>query len=132
MRALDTNVLVRYLVADDARQLAAADRIIDECRRDGEAIFLAAPVLCELVWVLERCYQQSKAEVLAILDSVLGSPYFRMEHGDLVRQSVNAYREGKGNFPDYLIGEISRHAGCRDVVTFDRDLRGAPGFTVIA
>jgi predicted nucleic-acid-binding protein len=49
-----------------------------------------------------------------------------------VRQSLEHYRRGKATFPDYVIGEISRHAGCRDTVTFDRDLRSAPGFTILA
>jgi predicted nucleic-acid-binding protein len=49
----------------------------------------------------------------------------------LVRRSLELYREGKANFSDYLIGEISRQAGCRDTVTFDRALKGAPGFTLL-
>jgi antitoxin PrlF len=34
------------------------------------------------------------------------------------------------SFPDYVIGEINHQAGCRDTVSFDRDLRKALGFTV--
>ncbi len=44
---------------------------------------------------------------------------------------LEIYHRGKGNFTDYLIGEISRQAGCRDTVTFDRGLKGAPGFTLL-
>ena len=50
----------------------------------------------------------------------------------LVRRSVQAYRVGRGNFSEYLIGEISTHHGCRDIVTFNRALKGFSGFTVLA
>jgi predicted nucleic-acid-binding protein len=44
---------------------------------------------------------------------------------------VEFYRTGRAGFPDYVIGEISKQAGCRDTVTFDRALRDTPGFTLL-
>jgi predicted nucleic-acid-binding protein len=131
MRALDTNVLVRYLTADDSRQLAAAARFVDRCTQDGEFIFLPALVLCELVWVLSRCYEQSKTEIAGILERILQTEQFKIEHDVLVRRSLEGYRKGKADFSDYLIGEISRASGCRDTVTFGRALKGTPGFTML-
>jgi predicted nucleic-acid-binding protein len=57
--------------------------------------------------------------------------FFRFEQEAAMRQGMELYRRGKATFPGYVIGEISRQAGCRDTVTFDRDLRGAPGFTIL-
>lgn len=131
MRALDTNVLVRYIVADDPKQLALAESIIGECTENEEPVFLSVPVLCELVWVLDRSYQQSKAQMLDVLDTILRKSLFRIEHNELVRRSVHAWSRGKGDFADHLIGEIARHAGCRDTVTFDRGLQGSAGFTFL-
>jgi predicted nucleic-acid-binding protein len=53
MRGLDTNILVRYLAADDEKQLAAADRLMAQCRRRQEQLFVPVLVVCETVWVLE-------------------------------------------------------------------------------
>ena len=131
MRSLDTNVLVRYLAADDPRQLAAAEGLIEECRNANEPLYLTALVLCELVWVLSRSYGQPKAAVVEALDQILQMEQFRIEHDALVRRSLELYREGKANFSDYLIGEISRQAGCRDTVTLHRALKGAAGFTLL-
>jgi predicted nucleic-acid-binding protein len=132
MRSLDTNVLVRYLAADDMKQLATAEEILEECLRNHEPLFLSAIVLCELVWVLARSYRQTKPEVIGQLEQILAMDQFRVEYEALVRQSLQAYRVGRGNFSDYLIGEISRHHGCRDIVTFDRASKGSSGFTVLA
>ena len=132
MRALDTNVLVRYLAADDPTQLAAVEQFIEECSENQEPVFLSVPVLCETVWVLARLYSQTKVVVIEILEEILAKDLFQIEHEDAVRRSLQAYREGKAGFADYLIGEVSREAGCRDTVTFDRELRGAAGFTVLS
>ena len=132
MRGLDTNVLVRYLAADDPAQFAAADRVVEECRKRQEPLFLPAPVLCELVWVLARTYKQTKAAIVPLLEHILDEQLFRIEHDAAVRRSLRAYRDGKASFADYLIGEISREAGCRDTVTFDGALRGTGGFTVLS
>jgi predicted nucleic-acid-binding protein len=132
MRSLDTNVLVRYLAADDKKQLAMAETIVEECTRNREPLFLPAIVLCELAWVLTRSYGQTKPELIHELEQILEMDQFRIEYDSLVRRSLQAYRIGRGNFSDYLIGEISMHHGCRDIVTFDRALRGSGGFTVLA
>lgn len=132
MRALDTNVLVRYLAADDRKQLRAAEEVLEDCQREREPLFLSAIVLCELVWVLHGSYRQTKAAIIRELEQVLEMDLFQIEYELLVRQSLQLYREGRGNFSDYLIGEISRHYGCRDVVTFDRDLKGCSGFTLLS
>ena len=50
MIALDTNVLVRYLVEDDARQAAAAASFIARSIAEGEGLFVSDIVVCETVW----------------------------------------------------------------------------------
>jgi len=132
VRNLDTNVLVRYLTADDARQAARARRLVEQSRDDQEILFLSTVALCELVWVLSRSYRQPKSAILSALDSILDTDSFQVEQEPLVRRSVAAYRAGSGSFADYLIGEIGRYAGCRDTVTFDRALKGSAGFTLFA
>ena len=131
MRGLDTNILARFLAADDSKQLAAAQRVFEECREADELLYLPAIVVCELVWVLDRRYGQSRTQICEAFDHILRIELFRFEHEALLRRSLELYRAGRGQFPDYLIGEICRHAGCRDTVTFDRDLRGAPGYVIL-
>ena len=131
MRGLDTNVLVRYLINDDPRQALAAEQILEDCRRTREPVFLSVLVLCELVWVLDRSYGQSKTEIRAILEKLVEADIFRVEQEEVVRKSLAHYARGKGSFADYLIAEIGMAAGCQDTVSFDRALKGAPGFTVL-
>ena len=131
MRAVDTNILVRYVANDDPKQAAVVEKFWVECEINQEAIFIPVLVLCELMWVLGRLYAQTKPQLIEVLEKLLAVGFFRFEQESAVRQSLEHYRRGKATFPDYAIGEISRQAGCRETVTFDRELRGAPGFTIL-
>lgn len=131
MRGLDTNVLVRYLVADDAGQNALAVGLVEQSRRTGGVLYISIVVLCELVWVLTRGYGHAKAEIIGVLELILMTKQFQLENDPLVRRSLDAFQAGGGDFADYLIGEVCRQAGCEECVTFDRGLKGASGFTLL-
>jgi len=131
VRALDSNVLLRYLIADDPRQSAIAEGIIEKCRQSEEPLFIPVLVLCETIWVLDRIYQQSRAQITETVEVLLAMDLLRFEHDRIVRRAFDRFRESRGDFPDYLIGEIAIAAGCRDTVTFDRALKGSPGFTIL-
>lgn len=104
---------------------------MDECKREGEHLFIPVLVLCEAVWVLDRIYRQSKDQIIEAIEHLLQADLFRFEHDGLVRRAFDQFRESRGGFPDYLIGEIAIAAGCRDTVTFDRALKSSPGFTLL-
>lgn len=131
MRALDSNVLLRYVIGDDPSQAVIAECIIEKCRQTDEPLFISALVLCETIWVLERIYRQSRAQIIDAVESLLLTDLFRFEHDRLIRRAFDRFRESRADFPDYLIGEIAVAAGCRDTVTFDKALKGAPGFTLL-
>jgi predicted nucleic-acid-binding protein len=131
MRAVDTNVLVRFFAKDDLRQYSEVERLFDECVRRQEQVFISIPVICELVWALSSGYSQTKLQIARVLDKLLDDGLFHMDQEPLIRIALDRYRHGKGGFADYLIGTIAVDAGCRDTVSFDRGLRGAPDFTIL-
>lgn len=130
MRAADTNVLVRLFISDKAEQAGSVKRFLDDCAGRQELIFIAVPVLCELVWVL-RGYGVKKPELSQIVEALLARRIFSIDREPSVRVALDRYRSGKGDFADYLIGALAEDAGCRDTVSFDRDLKGSPGFTML-
>jgi len=131
MRALDTNVLIRFITTDDALQTAVAERVFVEAHRDREHLYISVPVMCELVWVLKNAFRQTRAEIVKVIDGLMEDNLFQIEHRPLVFRALDLYRHGKADFADYLIGVSGLHAGCRDTVTFDRALKGSPGFTTL-
>jgi len=131
MIGLDTNVLVRYLTQDDTAQARRAGAAIAEHTAAGERCYLGPIVLCELTWVLREAYGQTRASLITTLDLILATRQFEIGHKDAVRDAVEAFRAGRADFADYLLGAMSRRDGCEETVTFDRRLRDTAGFRVI-
>ena len=132
MIAVDTNVLIRLLVGDDPKQLAQAEALLQDARERGIPCFIADPVLCEIEWVLESCYNASRADVLAALRDLLAQEGFTFEDRGALLQAIAAYQHGKADFSDYLIGANARAYGATAVYTFDRGLRQAEGFVLLS
>ncbi|MHB1194404.1 MAG: PIN domain-containing protein [Longimicrobiales bacterium] len=131
MRGLDTNVLVRYLTLDDEVQAAAATEVIEGAARTGEPLFVSPVVLCEVVWVLEAAYRLGRSDILRTLDSILRTAQLHFEDKDVLWQALADYREGRGDFSDYVIGRGAVAAGCSSTVTFDRELTSSALFEVL-
>ncbi len=123
MTGLDTNVLVRFLTEDDPVQSRRAAAWIATTAARGARCYVSAVVLCEMAWVLAGAYEVSKADLLVTLDRLLDTTQFVIGNKDVVRRAVEAYRTGRADFADYVIGELHRDAECDTTVTFDRRLR---------
>lgn len=131
MLGIDTNILVRYLTADDSSQLARVDELVDQAIADKERLYFSSVVLCETAWVLKSVYNYSKDEIAEAITQIVDTRQFSIEHRELVRQALQDYRKGKGGFSDHLIGQLHKAAGCRHSVTFDRALASSPQFRVL-
>ncbi len=131
MIALDTNVLVRILVGDDEGQLRRAAALLERAREAGEKAFVAAPVLCELVWVLEGAYGVPRREVASSLDVLLDEGLYDVDGREAAAEALERYRRGRGDFADYLVAALARRRGATRTYTFDRALRREPDFTVL-
>ena len=131
MTGLDTNVLVRYLTEDDAVQSKRAADVITTATAKGDRCFISAVVLCELAWVLRGAYRVSQEDLILTLDRILSTTQFVVGNKDVVRQALDAYRGGRAEFADYVIGAMHADAGCTKTVTFDRRLRGHAAFQII-
>jgi predicted nucleic-acid-binding protein len=128
---VDTNVLLRIVLADDPRRAASARSLLDRCADEREECLVTDVVLCELDWVLRRSYRASRTELLAILDGLLNRRPFVFQDRDLVNQAVEGFRQGRQEFADLIIGLRGRAAGAVTTYTFDRGLRRNPGFTIL-
>ena len=139
MIAVDTNVLLRYLLHDDEAQAARADAIFDA----AETILITDVVLVETVWTLVgRKYRLAKADVVSVLERLFSEPNIRFEDDQVVWRALQAYRNAasaggappaKGaGFPDALIVfktlrlAADRGGSLNAVYTFDAAMQSLP------
>ena len=134
MIGLDTNVLVRYLAQDDARQAALATRLIEEKLTASEQGFISLLAVAELCWVLGSLYSATMDELVATLEDLLNTPRFFIEKREVVQAAIARLKTAssrKEGLADALITEIAAHAGCAVTMTFDKTAARAAGMTLL-
>jgi predicted nucleic-acid-binding protein len=120
--ALDTNILVRFLVEDDPEQTRVAQDLIQRIVEADARGFLGHVVLVEVVWVLEARYRVSRRVIVDHLKKLLRSRHLEFQSKEWVQRAVRRYSAEGGDFADYLIQEAAEQAGCAVLATFDRAL----------
>jgi len=129
MTALDTNVLVRFLVRDDEAQARKAKALVERLDEDEQRGYISDVVLCELVWVLSRAYGFDRSRVAVALRQLVAARQLRFDSVDNLLRALAAYEQGRGGFSDYLVREHAKAAGCKAVATFDKKLLKEEMFT---
>jgi predicted nucleic-acid-binding protein len=111
MIALDTNMLVRALVADHPDQVAVVRQLME-----SDTVFISRTVLLETEWVLRARYKKAPADLLAFFQALLETDDTVIEAAEEVRNALDWYGHG-ADFADAL-----HLAACGSAVmhTFDR------------
>jgi len=120
MKALDTNVLIRFLVKDDKRQAETIYRIFKKAESDKKVLFVPLLVILETVWVLESVYEIPRKEIQDSINDLLLMPILEFEAQPAVQSFASSARETKIDLSDILIAYSARFSGCECVLTFDK------------
>lgn len=121
MIALDTNVLVRFLVNDDLQQAMAARALLARLTPERPGL-VCREVAVEMVWVLERAYGFSRDRIAAALEELVSADALFFEAGDDIIRAAYGYRGGGTGFADRMIAAAARRSGAEALYTFDRRL----------
>ncbi len=130
MTGLDTNILVRYIMQDDAKQAKLATKLV-ESLNDESPGFVSLVSIVELSWVLETAFNLSRSQIVEVFQSFMGVDALKLERASVVAGAVRAYGEGKADFADYLIERSSAQAGCGRTMTFDKEAAKTGGMFLI-
>jgi predicted nucleic-acid-binding protein len=129
--AVDTNVLLRVLLDDDAPQARSARRLLTARAGSGQPAFINRIVLCEAVWTLVSGYRYSRPQVRAAIELLLAAPAVRLEDHAAVEEALTLYTLGRLGFADALVGVVNRRAGCTTTHTFDRRAAETVDFSAV-
>jgi predicted nucleic-acid-binding protein len=117
MRAVDTNVLVRLITRDDAKQVAAAEEFVEK------GAWVPHLALAEATWVLSAVYERKASEIGTAVEMLLNHRHLTLQDLDVVSAALDRFRaKPTVGFSDCLLLEIARKAGHLPLGTFDRDL----------
>ncbi|MBS1784215.1 MAG: type II toxin-antitoxin system VapC family toxin [Acidobacteria bacterium] len=130
MIGLDTNVLVRYVMQDDAKQSPQATRLVESLSADAPG-YICHVTLIELVWVLSGCYGATRDEIATVLETLLRAKELVIADADIVWKALRLFKQSKADFADCLIECSATAAGCAHTATFDRDAAKHAGMRLI-
>jgi predicted nucleic-acid-binding protein len=117
MRAVDTNVLVRLVTRDDARQTSAAEKFV------AGGAWVSHLVLVETSWVLATVYEIAPVGLATAVEMLLNHNDLTVQDSDVVAAALEQYRAKPAlGFSDCLVLEVARKAGHLPLGTFDRSL----------
>lgn len=120
MKALDTNVLIRFLVKDDEQQAKAVYRLFKQAESEAEVFFIPTLVVLEAVWVLDSVYEITRQEILDAIDELLLMPVLEFDAQSAIRRFILSGRENRTDLSDLLIAHYVKYLGCNSVITFDK------------
>lgn len=111
---VDTNVLVRAAVRDDAAQARVAARLLTE----AEVVAVALPSLCEFVWVLRKVYGLGTADIVDAIRALIASANVRVNLPAV--EAGLSMLEANGDFADGVIAHEGAWLGGETFVSFDK------------
>lgn len=128
MKAVDTNVLVRFLVNDDRAQAEQVRTLFVAAEQLRESYFVPLLVVLETIWVLESAYQVQRDALIDALSDLLLMPVLQFEQREVVRTMLAHAKHNSMDLPDMLIAQSACEQGCDAVLTFDKKAARGEGF----
>jgi predicted nucleic-acid-binding protein len=111
VRAVDTNVLGRFYLRDDAIQGRIAANVLSS----GD-VFVPKTVILELQWVLRYVADQPEEKVIQCLEHLIALPGITIEDRDEIETAIDHCRKGI-DFADAL--HLAASKACTELLTFD-------------
>jgi predicted nucleic-acid-binding protein len=130
MIGLDTNVLVRYIMQDDAKQSPKATKLMESLTVVAPG-FVPLVAVVELGWVLSSSYELTRDQLLQAFEALLRTKEIVIERADQVLKALRMFKATSADFADCLIERAAASAGCEKTMTFDVGAAKVAGMTLI-
>ena len=131
MTAVDTNIIVRFLVRDDEKQADAARKRLKQAESRRERLKIPLLVVLETIWVLESAYDKTRSEVLDSIREMRQMPVFDFEADRVIEGLLNDGPKYKADLADIMIGYAAEAIGCDAGITFDKGAAKIPFFSLL-
>ena len=131
MLGIDTNVMLRLVVADDAEQTRRARKLVEKAQSGNEPVLVSLLVLLESEWVLRSRYEFSRQALLGIFRALPEARELSFEDEPALEEALFRWKDNPGEFSDCLITAHNRQMGCRATATFDGKAARLPGTEVL-
>jgi len=120
MKALDTNVLIRFLLNDEPVQSDKVHNLFLNAQKREERLFVGQLTLLETVWVLGSRYGFSRENLLSSLKKLFALPVLVFEKAEMLEEFAETASTSSVDLSDLLIALSAKSSQCETTLTFDR------------
>lgn len=132
MIGIDTNILLRWLIAPEEGDIGSSRSEIDLVEKTilakNSKFFVNPIVIAETTWIFEQKLKLDRATVAEVIARLLYSTNIVVGEADMVGDAHKIYQTSNIGFADCLIGAINSRAGCAYTLTFDKKASRQSGF----
>lgn len=129
MPAIDTNILIRYLVRDDEEQFQKVIGLFTKYREVNLIINL--PVVMETCWVLASSYNYSKKELIETFRQLINTEGLNVQSDTIIDQALTEYERSNADFEDCLIAVKNNLTNHNPTFTFDKKASKLKGMKLL-
>ena len=127
MRFLDANIVIRYLIADDATKATRCERVFDKVAHGQETLMTHVLVVAEAIWVLTGTYRLKKERVVDALVGLLSWDGLLLDDKEGVLSALGIFRARAVDFVDAYYAVWMQARGLRQIYSYDKDFDLIPG-----
>lgn len=120
MKAIDTNILVRFITKDDENQAKLVYQLFKQTEQTEQKLFVPLLVVLEVIWVLQSVYEISDLEIVNIFSNLLLMPVLLFESEGLIHNFIDSATHTKFDLSDLLIAHSINLSDCESIFTFDK------------
>jgi uncharacterized protein len=132
MRLLDTNLLIRYLTADDPAKAQAVANLLQDVKAGREHLYTTEVVVAEVTFVLSspRGYHLSNIDIVARLSPILRLRGITIPRKRVVLRALAIFGQQPAfDFSDALLVATAEQTGITTILSYDTDFDGVSGIT---
>lgn len=122
MIAIDTNIIIRFLVKDDEAQAKKVYELFSKCEKEKSNIYVSVLVLLEAIWVLESAYELTREDIIGAYKNLLLVPIFKFQNHQSIQNFIVDAENSSYDLSDLLILHSSIGKDIERLVTFDKKL----------
>lgn len=119
-RVIDANIILRFLTNDNPEQAEQCAVLLERIQNNEEQVFLPDLILADVVWTLEKFYQQPKERIRELLLPLLNLRGMRLSSKSTARKALEWYVEKNVDWTDAFTAALMKTKDKREIYSYDR------------
>ncbi|MCB1179115.1 MAG: PIN domain-containing protein [Leptospiraceae bacterium] len=103
MKAIDANLILRYIIKDNQELYDVSAKIID-----NEEILIPGEIILEVVYVLLKVYNVDRSDIANSISNILNYPNITIYDKELIEEALSIFASENIDYADALLVSLNK------------------------